>query len=300
MNKFIMDFKEYIVGSDKFYFKYFDPNCYPIDYEFIFYNMEFYFPNFDENKIPYSKDKIYNFSGISGFALANYNRYLKSGELKFKEVFLNQVEFIESHCDDSSYPSFMDFHEIEAPWFSSLYQGLVASCYIRAYLLTNDIKYVLLAKESIEFVLTYKGSQKLIKKIKKIDVTQEYPTDKAPNVLNGHLSFLIGALETNKYLKLDNKDQINLDKFLIPLKKFLLLSCKNKWSIYNVNNSDKHHNYSTINYHNLHISQAKYIGILTNSSEYDIIINNWEKGKKSLLIRLYAMFQKIKYKILNE
>ena len=301
MNKFIMDFKEYIVGSEKFFFKYFDPNCYPIDYEFIFSNMEFYFPKFDKNNIPYSfsNDRNYNFSGISGFALANYNRYLKSRDLKYKEAFFNQIKFIESYSPESSYPSFLNFHEIDAPWFSSLSQGLVASCYIRAYLLTNNTKYIHLAKESIEFVLSYEGSQKLIKKIKNIDVTQEYPGDKVPNVLNGHLSFLIGALETNRWLCLNNEQEINLDNFLTPLKEFLQLSSKNKWTIYNVNNSDKHYNYSTINYHNLHISQTKYIAILTDSNEYDTIINNWEKGKNNLLVRLYAMFQKIRYRILN-
>ena len=122
----------------------------------LFFNMEFYFPFFDKNNIPYSKKK-YNFSGISGFALANYNRYLKFGDLKYKEAFLNQIKFIESKSNDNSYPSFQNFYEIKSPWFSSLYQGLIASCFIRAYLLTNDIKYITLANKSIQFVLNYNG-----------------------------------------------------------------------------------------------------------------------------------------------
>ena len=300
MYKIVKDMKEYLFGSDKFYYRYFDPNCYPIDYDFIFTNTDDYFPFLDENNVPYSKEKVYNFSGVSGFALANYNRYLESADLKHRIVFFKQIEFFESHAENHSYPSFQDFDNFKHPWFSSLYQGLVASCYIRAYLLTNDFKYVLLAKESIEFVLRYKGRQKLIKKIQNMDITQEYPGVKAPNVLNGHLSFLIGALETNRYLKVNNEREINLDMFLAPLSKFLVLCSKNKWSIYNVNGLDKFYNYSTLNYHNLHISQVKYIAIMTNCGDYDNIINNWQKGKKSRATRLYAMLQKIKYKILNE
>ena len=195
------------------------------------------------------------------------------------------------------YPSFQNFYEIKSPWFSSLYQGLIASCFIRAYLLTNDIKYITLANKSIQFVLNYNGPQKLIKKIENIHITQEYPGDKVPNVLNGHLSFLIGALETNKYLKLVHKKKNSLNNFLKPLKKFLLLCSKNNWTIYNYN-FQKNHNFSTTNYHNLHISQLKYISILTNS-EYDDIINDWLKVEK-FKNKTFAMFQKIIYKIYNE
>ena len=100
MNKYILDFKEYLFGSDKFSYVNFDTKCYPINYEFIFFNMEFYFPFFDKNNIPYSKKKKYNFSGISGFALANYNRYLKFGDLKIKRHF-KQIKFIESKSNDT-------------------------------------------------------------------------------------------------------------------------------------------------------------------------------------------------------
>ncbi len=295
-----MDVKDYFLGSEKFMFKNFHPNCYPIDYDFIFLNKAFYFPYFDKYYIPQSKDKKYNFSGISGYALANYNRFIKSGDLKYKEVFLNQIKFIEHNNNEGSYSSFQSFDDINPPWYSSLYQGLIASCYVRAYLLTNKFKYILLAKDSIEFVLNYEGNQMLVKKIKNINISQEYPGNKVPNVLNGHLSFLIGALETNKYLSLNNEVKIDITNFMINLKKFLSLCSKNKWSLYNYNPVKSMYNYSTINYHNLHISQIKYISTLTNSSEFDVIIKNWLLGKKSLIIRLYAMIQKIKYKFLNE
>jgi len=179
-------------------------------------------------------------------------------------------------------------------------QGEAASVLVRAYQLTNDMRFLEKARLALEPFLrsiSLGGVQS------QIDgewlFLEEYPTLNPEHVLNGFLYALIGLIE---YC-----EQVPSDEELIALRDLLAQSlvqnidkwgAKN-WSYYQIPADKKCINSCTPKYHNIQISQLTYVVSKLKLEGLTCVIERWSLGAESLSTRLYALFCKVEFRLKN-
>jgi len=301
--KHMQDIKSSIFSTSNFSKLNITDFLYPLDLEFTLENSHIYYKDLDEKGIPYriykTSGKQYNPTRIAAFGLAHYNRYIQDSNLESKISFLKMADWF-LKIDNARYTYSFDWEDLKAPWISCMAQGEAASLLIRAYQLTNEDKYLIHALESIKpFLIDFNdgGVQSLI------DNThiflEEYPSEKNPHVLNGFLYALIGLIEVLFVFE---------DKELLDFRNILLGSLNENidkwgpgtWSFYQIDSDKKIKNYCTPSYHNLHITQLKFINHYFPSEKITKVINRWTKGRDSRLIRVNALFFKVAYRLNNK
>ncbi len=97
----------------------------------------------------------------SHYALYCYDEYLHGKNERFKKAFLAQISFFrdstkykEVDGNKVGFPYLMAFHDLKAPWFSSLAQGEAISVLIRYYALTKDASILPLIVKVKNFMVT--------------------------------------------------------------------------------------------------------------------------------------------------
>jgi len=303
MDKYFNDIKSYIIGTDFFYKYNNDKFKYPIDLEFTLKNSGFYYELFDKDGVPIknyvSVGKQYNPTRIAAYALAHFNRYTENNNQESKYIFLKMANWF-LNISSAIYEYNFDWEDLKAPWISCMAQGEAVSVLIRAYLVTKESKYLLHAEKSLyPFTINNEAGGVQSKIDGKWLFLEEYPGYKTTHVLNGFLYALIGLIE---YLKVNKnkKYEILRDELLISLEKNIESWGKGKWSFYQIDKNKSIKNYCTPFYHNLHITQLKFINDSFPNSMLKSTINRWEKGKNNLMVRLKAMFFKVIYRIKNK
>lgn len=149
----------------------------------------------------------YNITTIAQYALSFYSN-IKLISISERESFLNIADFI---CDyinkDGGAPYNFDFDihgiKLKKPWYSAMAQGQVLSVLARAYLITNDNKYLEKGNSVFEFMINSCSTNLLMFTNKHKDaflygqnvIYEEYVSDINSYVLNGDLFALIGLYE---------------------------------------------------------------------------------------------------------
>jgi hypothetical protein len=137
------------------------------------------------------------------FALLCYKDYIKNKNESSKNLFFRQVRFFCSNytlIDGAiAYPYPFPFRDLSAGWYSGMAQGQVVSVLIRAYVLTNDNKYLDIARKVVDFmfvpvnrggVFTYTPEG--------YEWIEEYPTTPSSYVWNGFVFAVMGLIDYNK------------------------------------------------------------------------------------------------------
>lgn len=304
MSKLLKDINEYIKGTNSFSYSDYDYNSfvYPIGLEFTLDDIEFYYKDIDEKGIPYrvykSVGKQYNPTRIAAYGLAHYNDYINKQSGESKQIFLKMAEWFlaEESC---LYSYGFDWDDLRAPWISCMAQGEAASILVRAYKITGDDVYLNHALKALEpcFInITNGGVQSLIDN--KYVFLEEYPGSKNMHVLNGFLFGLIGIIETRL---ITNDDELKtLEEKLIYSLIENLDRWGEDWSYYQIDADKKLKNFCTPAYHNLHISQLKFINEHYPDKRFEKKINSWSKGANRIDTRVKALIGKVTYRIINK
>lgn len=190
---------------------------------------------FDEDGIPLTDYKEFGIQyqpvGIAQYALGTWGLYLENNDLQYKEKFLHTADWF---CDNllveddfGVWEYKFDFprYNLKAPWSSAMSQGEGISVLVRAYQLTENKKYIEIAKLAINsFKVPIEMGGVFYKDKEGLVWYEEYPSleNEPPHVLNGFIFALFGlydyykATESEEALELFNqgiktlKEKINL------------------------------------------------------------------------------------------
>lgn len=229
---------------------------------------------------------------IFQYGLGLYDLYLKKCDDKFKKQFLKIAYWAEDNIDSNGMWDCMGklndkCHKTQ----SSMCQSEGVSVLLRAYIITNDKKFLFLSKKAIDFML---------KDIKKGGTTlyngddiifQEYVSDDNLSVLNGWIFSIFGLFDYTLIDK-DNKYSIILNRTLDSLCKYLKEYDRKYWSNYDLKGT-----IASPAYHDLHIVQLSILYTLFGRKEFREFSEKWNKFQKSKVNRYKSILIKLKQKI---
>lgn len=143
----------------------------------------------DENGIPVSKisdGSEVNFPiAVFQYALGLYDKFLETNDENYLEEFLNISQWIvQNQRDDGSWDCFGPLKS-DKYTVSSMGQGEGASALLRAYVQTNNSKYLECAAKAVDFMLTPVENGGTAVYIDEELFLEEYPQEQRRSVLNG-------------------------------------------------------------------------------------------------------------------
>ena len=225
---------------------------------------------FDENGIlefvGQDNEKTKHAINICHYAIGAYELFLETNEEKYKKSFLKHADWL---CENQE-----SYNEIEGVWVikypiylygiiknsvSAMTQGMGISTLTRAYQLTNNEKYLSIAKKAINVFSKNVPAGGVLRKITDNFICyEEYSTlDRPSCVLNGFITALLGLYDLAKisnYSPALKLYQEGMDSLIQNIHKW----DGKTWSYYDLYNKGEN-NYSSYFYHKYHIhSQIEY------------------------------------------
>lgn len=221
-----------------------------------------------------------------------------NNEHYFKEFFRYVDYFLAKQGEDGSWFYEFDWFESKAPWSSALAQSHGASVMLRAWLYTQDSKYLHAAKNAFSkfSVATSKGG--FLENFTKENCSyfEEYP--KAPRgVINGFMASLFGAWELWQWL-----DDVQYKKMwemgVDSLEKMLPHYVLDNWTLYDFSARDTDPNINSPRYHNLMINYILIFSVLTDKPIFKEYYQSWLKqGNFKKIAKTFSKLnRKIRYK----
>lgn len=247
----------------------------------------------DNDGIPILQNSYYFPLIIIQKALGHHNRYVETKCSQQKKEFIICCNWILKNIDEND-----GIKTWDKRWknggnkYSAMTQGQAASALARAYLLTNEKKYLSNAHRLIALMIS--GKFNLLSKVNNIEILDEFPGSRYKHVLNGWIFALFGMHDLFLLTK-DKKIGSKLNELVL----YLASSIKNYdtgfWSMYDLNG-----HISSSYYHSNHIVQLEALSIIFPQQEefkqYYLKFSNYKKNK---LFRFYSqaikLFQKIWY-----
>lgn len=229
--------------------------------------------------------KSYSFNLNMGYAASNYNYYLKTGQKKYLDCFMNIVNWLcKTFNDSGDYGGWLSEHFIygcKKPYLSSLTQGRGISLIIRAHSIEKKEEFRNIANKALKSFEILSNNGGVLKKDGNDFWYLEYPCNIFDSiVLNGFITSLTGPYDYYKYFDDEYAKKIfnrgittlvkNIQKFELDLRFF-------KWTRYD----DKKLFFASGNYHEIHIDQLEWLFRVTGEEILKEYANRW----RNFLIR---------------
>lgn len=259
----------------------------------------------DNNGIPInttiSNLKVYFPISIFQYGLGLYDLYLETGNDEYKVNFLNIVEWAINNIENNGMWNCMSSLNDRCHLTqSSMCQSEGASLLFRAYVLTQEKKYLDCGIKAIDFMLLDIKDGGTAEYSNEGLVFQEYVSDANLSVLNGWIFSIFGLYDCT--LMSDKKKyKVALSKTIDTLVKSLEKYDRGFWSNYDLKGT-----ISSPAYHDLHIMQLDLLYDLFKKNEFNIFSKKWKKyqlkrGNKylAMLIKLKQKIKKSKYYDIN-
>lgn len=233
-------------------------------------------------------ENIYFSIEIFQYGLGAYDLYLMNNEKVMLEKVIACADWaVENQQNDGSWVTFA--YENPKHPYSSMAQGEGISLLLRAYIETNDQKYL---------DVTEKAKKYMLMPIEKGGTTRYenndvflYECTHDPLILNGWIFSLWGLWDYCKFSKDENTQKI-LSKTLLSLESKLPEFDMKYWSKY----EDGKRICSPF-YHKLHIAQLRVMYEFTGNEIYSQYIDKWERYQNSFWKRKRAFIKKAAQKI---
>lgn len=297
-----------------YYFKPLNPDykgkfLYPIDFSY-WINCGHYKLT-DKDGIPQEQYRQfgikYNWPKICSFALYHFNLLANNpGNIRSKEIFFKMADFLVGVAvvkGEKAYWYYdMPWNGLQKNWVSAIAQGEIISVLVRAYKLSENTEYLLLAEKSFNLLITpiedgglltfYNDSQDI--------VLEEHPDSKVnplSHILNGYLIAAIGIYELDFILSNNSTTRTILDKIFSSLDKHIegYLVKSKRWTLYAYPYQKQ--NYATPVYEALHISLIQTLYAITLNSKFKAIVDKLEDNYLNKFLRLQAFLKKIVYRL---
>lgn len=247
----------------------------------------------------------YNPIAIAQYGLGNYNLFRRTKDPRRLARFLNMADWLIRHLETNPsglrvWNHHFDFEyrtPLKAPWYSALAQGHGISVLVRAYVETQDRRYLDAADEAF---------QSFVKRVEEGGVVfvdsqgrrwiEEYVVTPPTHILNGFIWALWGVYDY--YLARRSAAALELfSQCIDTLKENLALYDIGFWSLYELSGTRLRMLASPF-YHRLHIVQLRVLHRLTGEIVFLSRADRWERYARSWLNRNRALAQKALFKIL--
>lgn len=243
-----------------------------------------------------NNQEVYNPVTICEWVLILWGQYLNG--IKSKKEFLDAAELLtEFQNEDGSfrynydYPYYLNEENyFKSGWVSGMAQGHALSVYARAYSITGDNKWVVLAKKVLEFMCidvneggVKSNLQYLKQELSEYITIEEWPAIPSSYTLNGFMYAIIGLYDWScTKTESGKKARSMYEKCIITLKLILPLYDVNGMSSYDLG----HIIYKTelpnisAHYHSVHVAFCYIFYYLTNDSIFREYYERWRNAVK--------------------
>lgn len=252
----------------------------------------------DNEGIPYNiltSGEIVYFPGtIFQYALGLYDLYLEYLDKKYLEHFLKLADWtLEKQSDDGKWECMSVLHNSIHETQSAMCQSEGISVLVRAYIQTNERKYLDKASVAVELMIksTSKGGTCYYNNDDVI--FQEYVSKYNQSVLNGWIFSLFGLYDYYLLTK-DKKIENILFSSVKTLSDYLYKYDRKFWTNYDLVGT-----ISSPAYHDIHIMQLLVLYDIFQDDNFIKYAKKWEKYQKSKFNKYRAMLIKLKQKILK-
>lgn len=235
--------------------------------------------------------EVYFSIAIFQYGLAAYDLWLINKDESMLNKFRNCVDWaIRNQQEDGSWITFAT-HNPDQP-YSAMAQGEGCSLLVRAYVHTNDTKYLSAAKRAIEFMLKPKVKGGTAEYIGNSLLLYEFTY--LPCVLNGWIFAAWGLWD---YYKATDDREVSMvwKQTVNTIAASLSRFDNGYWSLYNLGGA-----ITSPFYHNLHISQLNVLYELTGMEIFKTTSERWSKYRLSRLNRWRAFVKKAIQKLIEK
>lgn len=223
------------------------------------------------------------------YALGCYDLFIETGLKKYKFTFLKYANWTFDNQDEKGRWDNFSFVYPEAP-YGAMAQGEGVSVLVRAYLLTEDVRYLESAKKSLDFMLRDVKDGGTTSYENKRVIFLEYTNQSV--VMNGWIFAWWGLFDYVLLTNDNGKYKQILDKSLDSLVEMLPNFRNAYWSLYDLDGK-----LASPFYHNLHIAQMEAMFQLTSNVVFDEYAKRWRKQQHTFLNKFFAFIVKAIQKI---
>lgn len=201
------------------------------------------------------------------YALGVHDQFYLSHDTIYLDLFWTYVTyFFNRQTDQGLWAYTFDWYSSKAPWYSALAQARGASVFLRAWLLSKDIKYLTAAKYALHKFNESTSAGGFLHHFHKANVYyfEEYPT-MPTGVINGFMASLICIWEL-KYWSNDSWFDALWQLGIASLHHMLPYYTNGWWSLYDLDQSSLI-NVNSPRYHLLEIHYLQILSLLTESPQ---------------------------------
>ena len=233
-------------------------------------------------------EKMYFSIGIFQYGLGAYDLYLKNNDKDMLAKVIACADWaVENQNENGAWVTFA--HENAEKPFSAMAQGEGISLLIRAYIATENPKYIECAKKAKDFMLISVEN----------GGTTRYDNDRVyfyefvyqPLVLNGFIFSLWGLWDYCVYTKDEDATKV-LEATVNTLAEVVSEYDNGYWSKYDIEKR-----ICSGFYHDLHIAQLNVMYEITGIETFKFYADKWSMYRKSFIKKKYAFVKKVIQKV---
>jgi hypothetical protein len=280
-----------------------DEWLYPLDLEYQLVREDAHFAPYDANGIPIRSYRgplsdQYLYSRITAFAIAHWNRWRLAQAETSREAFLRTVTWL-AGFEDGRFGHDFPAAGMKAPWISCISQGEAGSVLARAYLLTDDERFLNQARKAVGWLLVPVAQGGTLGQLPDGQIfLEEYPDSIHPHVLNGCLYAVIGIHDVLRVLPEDRELGRAFEALIEAIGSNLAAWDAGGWSIYDYSAPDARvRNFNTMTYQVLQVVLLKYLGRVSGDRRLIDMATRWEASAARLPSRLRALRKKVAYRL---
>lgn len=251
----------------------------------------------DENGIPLTETitgKISNFPiAVFQYALGLYDNILEKNNETAKKEFINIANWALAKIKDNGmWDCMSDLNDSKHESQSAMCQSEGASVLIRAYVITNDKKFLNYAKKAIDFMITpVDEGGTCFYDLNGGVIFQEYVSRYNLSVLNGWIFSIFGLIDITKVTN-EQKYKDILNKTIKTLSNNIKKYDRGFWSNYDIKGT-----IASPAYHDVHIMQLNLLYELFGEENFKVFSNKWSKYQASKIRKFASMLIKLLQKL---
>lgn len=268
------------------------------DNEVIKFSRNYFTKKFKTNKKSIDSE-FFHPCTIAQAGIGFYDIYIKTKNSEAKRKFWAQIKWFEKNYVEYKntyvypFPFTVKNFGIKPNWISGMYQGEILSCFVRAYVLSGDSKYLNFSEKVYKSFFLKLGDKFGNRVTDKYGLWYEEAMLNPPtHILNGFIYAMWGILD---YYKITKKEDVlnEWESCIHTLVNALPKYDMGFWSYYDLNKTIASYYY----HENVHIPQLKVLYELTGLEIFKYYYTKWELYSNRWIYRLfkkiYSTYQKL-------
>ncbi|MDZ4722588.1 MAG: D-glucuronyl C5-epimerase family protein [candidate division Zixibacteria bacterium] len=235
--------------------------------------------------------------GIALTAFGNLDMYRRTGDETYRMRFIQLCDWFVAKQDNNGMWLINLFdrqYGLMKPWPSALTQGKAISCLVRAYALTNDMRYLVSARAGLKSFHIEIQDGGVVRTNDGLSWYEEYPSAVPYQVLNGFIFALWGLYDLVRIEENALAREL-YEAGLQALRKKLPEFDTGYWSLYHI--SFEMTNPASVPYHRLHIAQVHAMYRITGDEIFERYAAQWEEYLNGRFNALRTLPAKLRWRM---